>query len=66
MAGRWSRMWDAERQVWVDVFLDLPVDLTTGRATTATQPTPILLGPDGKPVRCALPRRFGFGKPQEA
>lgn len=65
MSGRWTRIWDAERQLWLDVYLELPTQIVTGTATAASGPRPVLLGPDGKPIRPAPQRRVGFGRPEE-
>jgi hypothetical protein len=50
MAGRWTELWDEDRQKWVKVFIDLPKPLTKGSATTASSSTSVLYGPDRRPL----------------
>ena len=63
MSGQWTRLWDAERGIWVDVWIDLPIPLVIGRGSAVNGAArPILLGPDGRPVRSKPLRRIGFGQ----
>jgi hypothetical protein len=64
MAGKWTELWDDERQKWVKVYLELPTPLTKGSATTASTAKPkTLYGPDERPLPPPERTPMGFRKP---
>jgi hypothetical protein len=66
MSGKWTELWDDERQRWIKVYIDLPTPIRAGSASTAPggDPDPILYGPDGNRIRKpAGPPSIGFRKP---
>ena len=58
MAGRWTTVYiDGE---YKDIWIDMPVSIRTGSASTASGPPPVLLDKHGKPLSPAPKRLMGF------
>ena len=60
MAGKWTQLFDVERNKWVDVYIEFPPALKVGAASgTGKGNAPSLLGADGRPLPPPV-KRVGF------
>jgi hypothetical protein len=60
VSGRWTEIYDSDRDRWVKVYIELPTPISRGSATPGTPKATILYGPDGKRLEKPESPRIGF------